>query len=189
MAQSRSSGLNSKLVEYFNEMLSVENAAIGRIQSRIEECPIQEAKARLQQHLEETRGQQSRLQEIVTKYGGTPTDSKAHLSAPKPPATELMKKTIKDTVKSVTGDTDNPLPEEMELIRTKEDAILENAEIVGYKMVIQIAERAGAQDTIPVLEQNMKEEQSMADWIMANTPLMLDKLWPKIQAAVTSSDR
>jgi ferritin-like metal-binding protein YciE len=57
MAQSRSSGVNSKLVEYFNEMLSVENAAIGRIQSRIEEYPIQEAKARLQQHLEETRGQ------------------------------------------------------------------------------------------------------------------------------------
>ncbi len=59
-----------------------------------------------------------------------------------------MKKTIKDTVKSVTGDTDNPLPEEMELIRTKEDAILEKAEIIGYKMVMQTAERVGAQDTI-----------------------------------------
>jgi hypothetical protein len=50
--------------------------------------------------------------------------------------------TIKDTVKSVTGDTDDPLPEEMELIRDKEDVILENAEIIGYKMVMQIAERA-----------------------------------------------
>ncbi|MDQ3839099.1 MAG: ferritin-like domain-containing protein [Thermoproteota archaeon] len=183
MAQNTSSGVNSKLVEYFNEMLSVENAAIDRLQSRIEECPIQEVKARLQQHLEETRGQQGRLQEIVAKYGGSPTDSKAHLSAPKPPATELMKKTIKDTVKSVTGDTDNPLPEEMELIRTKEDAILENAEIIGYKMVMQIAQRAGAQETIPVLEQNMKEEQSMANWIMDNSPKVLDQLWPKIQAA------
>jgi hypothetical protein len=37
----------------------------------------------------------------------------------------------------------------MELIRTKEDAILENAEIIGYKMVMQIAERTGAQDIIP----------------------------------------
>lgn len=98
-----------------------------------------------------------------------------------------MKKTIKDTVKSVTGDTDNPLPEEMELIRTKEDAKLENAEIIGYKMVMQIAERVGAQETIPVLGQSMKEEQSMADWIMDNTPVMLDKLWPK--PAVTSSSR
>jgi ferritin-like metal-binding protein YciE len=189
MTQSTSSEINSKLVEYFNEMLSVENAAIDRIQSRIEETPIQEAKVRLQQHLEETRGQQSRLQEIVAKYGGTPTDSKAHLSAPKPPATELMKKTIKDTVKSVTEDTDNPLPEEMEIIRTKEDAILENAEIIGYKMVMQIAERASAQETIPVLEQSMKEEQSMANWIMDNTPVILDKLWPKIRSAVTSGRR
>jgi ferritin-like metal-binding protein YciE len=185
MGMSTSSGINSKLVEYFNEMLSIENAAIDRIQSRIEECPIQEGKARLQQHLEETRGQQSRLQEIVSKYGGNPTDSKAHLSTPKPPAAELMKKTIKDTVKSVTGGTDNPLPEEMELIRTKEDAILENAEIVGYKMLMQVAERAGAQDTIPVLEQNMKEEQSMAEWIVAHTPVMLDQVWPKIQAAIS----
>jgi ferritin-like metal-binding protein YciE len=168
-------------------MLSVENAAIDRIQSRIEECPIQEAKSKLQQHLEETRGQQSRLQEILAKYGGTSTSSKAHLSTPKPPSAELMKKTIKDTVKSVTGDTDNPLPEEMELIRTKEDAILENAEIIGYKMVMQIAERVGAQDTIPILEQNMKEEQSMADWIVTHTPLMLDKLWPKIQAAAKAT--
>jgi hypothetical protein len=55
-----------------------------------------------------------------------------------------MKKIIKDTVKSVTGDTDNTPPEEMELIRTKEDAILENAEIIEYKMVMQIAERTGA---------------------------------------------
>jgi hypothetical protein len=36
------------------------------------------------------------------------------------------------------------------------------------------------------LEQNMKEEQSMADWIMANTQQMLDQLWPKIQASVMS---
>ena len=120
-----------------------------------------------------------------SKVWRTPTDSKASLDTPKPPATELMKKTIKDTVKSVTGDADNPLPEEMELIRTKEDAILENAEIIGYKMVMQLAQRAGAQETIPVLEQSIKEEQSMVNWIIDNTPVMLDKLWPKIQAAIT----
>src|ERR671938_741733 len=187
MTQSTQSGINSKLVEYLNEMLSVENAAIDRIQSRIEECPIQEAKSRLQQHLEETRGQQGRIQEIIAKYGGTPTSSKAHLSTPKPPSTELMKKTIKDTVKSVTGDADNPLPEEMELIRTKEDAILEHAEIIGYKMVMQLAERAGAQEVIPALKQSLQEEQSMADWIMDNTPVILDQLWPKIQSAGTIS--
>jgi ferritin-like metal-binding protein YciE len=93
--KSTQSGINSKPVEYLNEMLTVENAAIGRIQSRIDESPIQAAKSRLHQHLEETKGQQDRLQEIISKYAGTPTSSKAHLSTPKPPSTELMKNTIK----------------------------------------------------------------------------------------------
>lgn len=188
MAQNNS-GLNSKLVEFFNEKLSIENAAIDRLQKRIEECPIQEARQRLQQHLEETRGHQNRLKDIITKYGESPTDSKADLSTPKPPATHLMKKALKDTFKSVTGDSDNPLPEEMELIRTKEDAILEHAEIIGYRMVILLAEKAGAQDVIPALKQNLQEEESMAKWIMDNTPAMLDQLWPKIQSTATSSNR
>jgi ferritin-like metal-binding protein YciE len=187
MTQNTSSELNSKLVEYFNECLSVENAAIDRLQTRIQECPLQEGKQRLQQHLEETRGHQNRLQDIITKYGGSPTDAKAHLSTPKPPATELMKKALKDTVKSVKGDSDNPLPEEMELIRTKEDSILEHAEIIGYRMVMQLAERAGAQDVVPLLQQNLKDEESMANWIMDNTPVMLDQLWPKIQSAAVST--
>ena len=187
MTQNTSSELNSKLVEYFNECLSVENAAIDRLQTRIQECPLQEGRQRLQQHLEETRGHQNRLQDIITKYGGSPTDAKAHLSTPKPPATELMKKALKDTVKSVKGDSDNPLPEEMELIRAKEDAILEHAEIIGYRMVMQLAERAGAQDVVPLLQQNLKDEESMANWIMDNTPVMLDQLWPKIQSAAVST--
>lgn len=187
MTQNTTSELNSKLVEYFNECLSVENAAIDRLQTRIQECPLQEGRQRLQQHLEETRGHQNRLQDIITKYGGSPTDAKAHLSTPKPPAIELMKKALKDTVKSVKGDSDNPLPEEMELIRTKEDAILEHAEIIGYRMVMQLAERAGAQDVVPLLQQNLKDEESMANWIMDNTPVMLDQLWPKIQSAAVST--
>lgn len=182
-------GLNSKLVEYFDEALAIENAAIDRIQSRIEETPIQQGKQRLQQHLEETRGQQNRLRDIITKYGGNPTESKADLSTPKPPTTQLMKKTLKDTVKSVTGKADNPLPEEMELIRCKEDAILEHAEIISYNMLIQLSQRANAQDAIPILKQNLQEEESMAKWIMDNTPMTLDYLWPKIQSAATSSSK
>ena len=99
-----------------------------------------------------------------------------------------MRKALGDTLKSVKGDTDNPLLEELDLIRAKEDAILEHAEIVSYQMLIQLAERAGAQDAMPLLKQNLQEEESMAKWIMDNTPLMLDRLWPKIQSAGTSAD-
>ena len=61
---------------------------------------------------------------------------------------------IQSSLRSFLHNVDNPLPEEMELIRTKEDAILEHAEIIGYKMLIQLSQRANAQDAIPILKQN-----------------------------------
>jgi ferritin-like metal-binding protein YciE len=87
--------LKSKFVDYLNEILSAENAAIDRLQTRIQETPIQEAKQRLQQHLQETRGQQGRLEKLITDYDGSPTKSKANLPMLNPPATSMMKDTIK----------------------------------------------------------------------------------------------
>jgi len=62
--------IKSKYVEFINEALSAENAAIDRITSRIDNTPIPELKERLHQHLEETHNHQDRLRQIVTKFGG-----------------------------------------------------------------------------------------------------------------------
>ena len=43
----------SGLVERLNEVLSIENASVDRITSRISQTPIQELNRRLKQHLEE----------------------------------------------------------------------------------------------------------------------------------------
>jgi ferritin-like metal-binding protein YciE len=189
MSNSNTSGLNSKLIEHFNEMLSAENAGIDYLQTRIDQTPLQSAKQRMQQHLGEARAQQDRLRQLITKLGGEPTDSKADLPILKPPSTSMIKKTVKDTVKSMTGGTDNPVPEEMELMRTKQDLIIEKAEIVAYDMLIQIVQRSNFEDAIPVLKQTLQEEEAMADWIKTNTPVMLDQLWPKTVTTVSSSSR
>src|SRR5688572_2774006 len=70
---------NTKLLQYLNEMLSVENAAIERLQSRIQETSMPNAKQQLQHHLEETKAQQERLKNIITNRGGNPTSAKADL--------------------------------------------------------------------------------------------------------------
>jgi ferritin-like metal-binding protein YciE len=57
----------SNLVEDLNEMLSVENASIDRIISRIDQTSLQELNRRLKQHLEETYLQKSRLQRITNR--------------------------------------------------------------------------------------------------------------------------
>lgn len=179
--------LKSKFVDYLNEILSAENAAIDRLQKRIQETPIQEAKQRLQQHLQETRGQQGRLEKLITDYDGSPTKSKADLPMLKPPATSMMKDTLKNTVKSMTKGTENPTAEETEIRNIKEDAIIENAEIIAYKICSQLAGKLNAQDAISVCQQNREEEVSMFNWIMTSTPSLVNQLWPKIESSITTN--
>ena len=43
-------------------------------------------------------------------------------------------------------------------------------EIGSYKALITMAEAAGAREDIAVLEQSMKEEQEMGDWLGSHLP-------------------
>ena len=181
--------VKSKYVEFINEALSAENAAIDRITSRIDNTPIPELKERLHQHLEETHNHQDRLRQIVTKFGGEPTDSKADLPKLVPPTTMMMKKMMKDTIKSITDDKkDNPMPEEMELMEIKQDAIAEGAEIIAYGTLIAITQRINEipqQEIISLLKQSLQEEESMKKWYIEKTPMAVDLLLPKIISAVS----
>ena len=84
--------INTKYLEFLNEALSAENAAVDRITSRMDQTPLPEVKQRLQQHLEETRNQQNRLSQIITRLNGDPTDSKADLPKLMPPSIMMLKK-------------------------------------------------------------------------------------------------
>jgi bacterioferritin (cytochrome b1) len=132
-------------VEHLNEMLSAENAAVDRLDSRIQECLLPEGKQQLQHHQDETRIHQERLRQIITDLGGSPTDSKAGLPTLRLPTGMLAKKTLTDMAKSITGggggDT-NPMPEELKLMHTKEDYGIEHVEIIAYRMLIQLCERS-----------------------------------------------
>jgi Domain of unknown function (DUF892) len=86
--------LEEKLAQYLNEALSVENAAVSRLQSRIKEVQLEDARRQLQRHLEETREQQNRLKQLITTLAATPTNGSAELPiflAPKSVANTLAK--------------------------------------------------------------------------------------------------
>jgi ferritin-like metal-binding protein YciE len=61
--------MNNKLLQYLNEMLSTENAALERLESRIQQTTLENVKAQLQQHLQETREQQQRLINLIKNRG------------------------------------------------------------------------------------------------------------------------
>ena len=175
----------SGLFERLNELLSIENASVDRITSRISQTPIQELNRRLKQHLEETYLQKSRLQRIITELGGKPTYTKADLSRLAPPTAIILKKRSITTVESKKEDNvrDNSMPEEEELVRIKQDRVIEFNELKGYESLIQTMQTMDMPQQHKItllLEHSMQEEESMAYWYKIHEPLVIDKLWPKM---------
>ena len=164
--------LEEKLAQYLNETLSFENAAVSRLQSRIKETQLEDAKQQLQQHLEVTKEQQNRLKQLITNLGARPTNDSGQLPILVPPRT--LANTLKKSMTSA----------EQQIKSAKEDLIIENAEITMYDTLLQVAQLMNAGDAVPVLNQNLAEERAMADWIRANTPAMITQLYPEIQSSI-----
>jgi ferritin-like metal-binding protein YciE len=179
-----SSAMKGKLVQYFNEALATENAAGDRIQTRISETPVEQTKQQLQYHLGQTFQQQERLRNIITKLGGDPTTMKATLPNLMPMNRDTISNTEKETAKSLESPESRDIMDaEKELIQTKEDALIENAEIVSYKMLIHLAQEIDLQDAIAPLSQSLQEETAMVNFIMGNAPLLLRLMLPKLEAS------
>ena len=197
---------NQKIVQYLNDALAMENASEERIRLRFQETIVDDTRVQLQDHLEETRNQKERLKQIITSHGGKPTDAKAELPSLKPNTIDLVRDDMisssssstinsanntgspdmqhNSSIKSIVKETDDVrLSAERELIQTERDAIIENAEIVKYKILMEIAKRVGAMDAIPVIDENLKEEVKMANWIIANTPNLLRRIWAQIEVS------
>ncbi|MCD6036347.1 MAG: hypothetical protein K0S67_231 [Nitrososphaeraceae archaeon] len=169
--------MKQKFILELNGALAMENAGIERLQVRIAEVSLQEAKQQLQHHQQESKEHQKRLQQLISSIGGSPTQERLGLPLPSYPQTikEMMNNSMTE--------------QEWELKKAEEDMIVENAEVTCYLMLIQKAQMAGGVffNAVEPLSQNMKDEEHMVDWIKTNSPGMLAQLWPKIQSSVATS--
>jgi ferritin-like metal-binding protein YciE len=173
--------MNEKLLQFFNEAMAMENAAVDRNQTRMNETPIPLVKQQLQYHLEQTYVQQDRLRTIITNLGGTPTSAKAILPKMLPMDMDTVSNTVKEAAKSlVSSKSKDRVDAERELLQTKQDAIIENAEIVTYKMLMEISQKVGLLEALPLLQQSLLEETAMENFILSSTPLALTMLWPEL---------
>jgi len=165
MTQQQNLESKKKFALMFNAILAMENAASKRLEKRINEVSLPEAKQQLQHHLEETKEQQKRLQNLITKYNGTPTTEELGLPLPSYP-------------ESIKTEMESSMTEgEKELKKAEEDLLVEKAEATCYNMIIEKSRILGmGTDAVPILEQNLREEQSMIDWIESNCPTMIQQL-------------
>ena len=192
MVRSNDNDENNKFIDHLNEVVSIENAAIERLERRIQETAIQDSKKILQQHLQEEKEQQRRLIDLISTYGKKPTDSKADLISLHSLTKEARDKMKKDNVdsgndtnttkiSSTIHDSNNinntmMTPEEAEILNTKEDALIKNNEISAYKTILKIDKGVIGKDVIDILKQNLQEKESMYDRIKSSESKMLKEI-------------
>jgi len=192
MVRSNDNDENNKFIDHLNEVVSIENAAIERLERRIQETAIQDSKKILQQHLQEEKEQQRRLIDLISTYGKKPTDSKADLISLHSLTNEARDKMKKDNVdtgndtnttkiSSTIHDSNNinntmMTPEEAEILNTKEDALIKNNEISAYKTILKIDKGVIGKDVIDILKQNLQEKESMYDRIKSSESQMLNEI-------------
>jgi ferritin-like metal-binding protein YciE len=162
-----------KFIEYLNEILSAENAVVERLNKRIQETQFEESKKLLLKELEDEMNHRSRLRDLISEYGGIPTNTKSKLLT----LNSAKGQTIDITDNSVASDNkirsllqgndkynstsiniiDNQL--QSEILRTEEDAMIKNAEILGYKIVLKLSEKINGRKASSILKKNIEEKE------------------------------
>ena len=134
---------------------AVETQVIGTIKNELSRMePYPELHARMLQEKERSITQAARLDDLLAKHGSSKS---------------ITKEAVTGAVATVAGFAH----------AAAEDEVLKNVlaavgfkayEISSYKMLIIMAEAAGAAEDRAVLEQSMQEEQEMGDWLGEHFP-------------------
>ena len=134
---------------------SVETQAIGTVKNELDRMePYPELHAKMAEERQRSTTQAARLDDLLARRGAKAS---------------LTKEAVAGSVATVAGFVH----------MTADDEVLKNVlaaigfkayEISSYKMLITLAGAAGAAQDVPVLEQSMKEEMEMGDWLGSHLP-------------------
>src|ERR1700712_5535530 len=129
---------------------AIENQAIELLErqiGRLENYP--EMSDRMRQHLEERKKQDSRIEELLAGL-------------------KTSHSTLKDMITSFMGNVaalGHAPASDVVVKNTFANYAFEHYEIASYQGLLVVAEAAGQQASTSVLQQSLKEEQAMAQWI------------------------
>src|SRR3954471_16589451 len=129
---------------------AVESQAVELLErqiGRLENYP--EMAERMRQHLEESKQQATRIEELLADLNTSHS-------------------TLKDMVTSFMGNVaalGHASASDEVVKNTLANYAFEHYEIAAYQGLLVVAEVAGQQASIPALQQSLKEEQAMAQWI------------------------
>ena len=134
---------------------AVETQAIGTVKNELGRMqPYPKLHARMQQEMERSTTQAARLDELLAKH-----DSRK----------SVAKEAVTGAVATVAGFAHFAAGDEV-LKNVLAAVGFKAYEIGSYKVLLTLADAAGATADKAVLEQSMREEQEMGDWLGSHLP-------------------
>jgi ferritin-like metal-binding protein YciE len=148
------------LIDWLRDAHAMEQQAEQMLKaqlSRIEHYPV--VKARIEQHLQETLGQQTLLKERIEGLGGSTSAMK-----------DMMGKMM------AFGQAAGGMVNSDEIIKGSiASYVFENLEIATYTALIAAAKTVGDVETQRVCEQILPQEQAMAQWLLLHLPELTEE--------------
>ncbi|WLS77913.1 DUF892 family protein [Erwinia pyri] len=125
---------------------------LEKMASRLEHYP--DLRSRIEQHIEETRQQQTLVQSVIDRY-------------------DTSSSTLKDTMGKVAafGQAMGGMMADDEVVKGAISGyVFENLEIASYTSLIAAAELVGDHEGARIFEQIREQEVAMADWSLKHLP-------------------
>ncbi len=134
---------------------AVETQAIGTVKNELGRMtPYPDLHARMQAEMERSTAQAARLDDLLARHGTSKS---------------VAKEAVAGTVATVSGFAHAAAADDV--LKNVLAAVGYKAyEIGSYKVLLTLAEAAGAAEDVAVLALSMKEEQEMGDWLGSHLP-------------------
>ncbi len=139
--------LQEQLVKYLTDVHSTEQNALSTLQAGADGAGNEELAGAFRDHLIETREHEQLIKARLDAHGASPS---------------ALKDVAQKGVAAVTGALASAAPDTAGKMAIQAFAF-EHLEIASYRMLRQVAERAGDQETVTVADRILEQERAAAE--------------------------
>jgi ferritin-like metal-binding protein YciE len=144
-----------RLIAWLNDAHAMEHGLIQILETHARRSrDVPEISARAAEHADETRAQADRIRKCLELLGTTPS---------------TVKSTFSTIIGAVEGASTAMFTDEL-MKNLLADYASEHFEIAAYTALIRAAEEAGESEVVALLEENLREEEQMAQWLFDRIP-------------------
>lgn len=148
-----------QLISWLNDAYSMEQGLIPVLENHAQQAEreIPQIAERFRQHANETRRHAERLEQCIRELGSSPS---------------TLKSTLSSVVGSLQG-VSTGMFSDAEIKNALSDYSSEQFEVASYKALVAAARDMGEQNVVQACEENMREDERMAQWLDQQIPTVV----------------